>query len=478
MMKKTIAAVIIATAPTAANAIDFFIPLTAPATSLNTNEATNPFLLPTGWVATKVTDRTTLSSQAGFLSTFGSWDMMNIGGISNEFIYIPMEVGTGAGVVRYDRDTGLSTTLLGGNNTGSFSSTPGTWDPLSDDFGAIDPAVITPTNTLVVAEEWSGNGRIFEISNQETATGPTDTSVTWLSNIPSVSHEGIKFDSLGRMYFIDENSSGSLYRMTPTVAGDLTLGKVEVMKVDGFGGLPSFEPTGEAGRTGAGEWIEIVDKDGNATTTANPFDFNNRGGRAAADEAGATPFGRPEDLEIATLANGNEAIFMATTSENIVWSIELDADGNEGVNVTEFTNSLMTPSSQSNPVGAGASAAVYGMNRVDNLAFELGPNGEIQLFVVEDQNPSDIWVATDADGDGVADIIDLFASLGPFGSEATGFIVDPRGGYLVNVQHPSSANDALWSITQVAAIPVPAAVWLFGSGLLMLLGISRRKRAA
>jgi hypothetical protein len=369
MMKKTIAAVIIATAPTAANAIDFFIPLTAPATSLNTNEATNPFLLPTGWVATKVTDRTTLSSQAGFLSTFGSWDMMNIGGISNEFIYIPMEVGTGAGVVRYDRDTGLSTTLLGGNNTGSFSSTPGTWDPLSDDFGAIDPAVITPTNTLVVAEEWSGNGRIFEISNQETATGPTDTSVTWLSNIPSVSHEGIKFDSLGRMYFIDENSSGSLYRMTPTVAGDLTLGKVEVMKVDGFGGLPSFEPTGEAGRTGAGEWIEIVDKDGNATTTANPFDFNNRGGRAAADEAGATPFGRPEDLEIATLANGNEAIFMATTSENIVWSIELDADGNEGVNVTEFTNSLMTPSSQSNPVGAGASAAVYGMNRVDNLAF-------------------------------------------------------------------------------------------------------------
>ena len=169
---------------------------------------------------------------------------------------------------------------------------------------------------------------------------------------------------------------------------------------------------------------------------------------------------------------------MATTSENIVWSIELDADGNEGVNVTEFTNSLMTPSSQSNPVGAGASAAVYGMNRVDNLAFELGPNGEIQLFVVEDQNPSDIWVATDADGDGVADIIDLFASLGPFGSEATGFIVDPRGGYLVNVQHPSSANDALWSITQVAAIPVPAAVWLFGSGLLMLLGISRRKRAA
>ena len=477
-MKKTIAAFLIATAPTAANAIDPFIPLTAPATSFNTNEATNPFLLPTGWIATKVTDRNTLNNQAGFQSTFGSWDMMDIGGASNQFIYIPMEVGRGAGVVRYDRDAGLSTTLLGGNNTGVFSSTPGSWSATDDDFGAIDPAVITPSNTLVVAEEWTGNGRMFEISNQETATGPADTSVTWLSNIPSVSHEGIKFDSLGRMYFIDENASGSLYRMTPTVAGDLTLGKVEVMRVAGFAGDPSFAPTGQAGRTGAGEWIEIVNKDGNATTTANPFDFTTRGGRAAADEVGATPFGRPEDLEIATLANGKEAIFMATTSENIVWSIELDADGNEGVNVTEFVNSLVTLSSQSSPVGVGAADPFYGMDDVDNLAFEVGPNGEIQLFIVEDENPSDIWVATDANGDGVAEIVDLFASLGVPGSEATGFIVDPRGGYLVNVQHPSSANDALWSITRVSAVPVPAAAWLFGSGLLALLGISRRKKAA
>lgn len=265
--------------------------------------------------------------------------------------------------------------------------------------------------------------------------------------------------------------------MTPTVAGDLILGKVEVMRVAGFAGDPSFAPTGQAGRTGAGEWIEIVNKDGNATTTANPFDFTTRGGRAAADEVGATPFGRPEDLEIATLANGKEAIFMATTSENIVWSIELDADGNEGVNVTEFVNSLVTLSSQSSPVGVGAADPFYGMDDVDNLAFEVGPNGEIQLFIVEDENPSDIWVATDANGDGVAEIVDLFASLGVPGSEATGFIVDPRGGYLVNVQHPSSANDALWSITRVSAVPVPAAAWLFGSGLLALLGISRRRKA-
>lgn len=135
-------------------------------------------------------------------------------------------------------------------------------------------------------------------------------------------------------------------------------------------------------------------------------------------------------------------------------------------------NSLTTPGNLSSPVGVGANDTVYGIDHVDNLAVEFGPNGELQLFIVEDENPSDIWVATDADGDGVAEIVDLFASLGVPGSEATGFIIDPRGGYLVNIQHPGSGNDALWSITRTAAVPVPAAVWLFGSGLVGLIGLA------
>ena len=477
-MKNTLIAIIIATVSTTAHAIDPFTPLPAPANSGNTSEATNPFLLPAGWIANKVTDRFTLNSQTGFQSTFGSWDMIDIGGNNNEFVYIPMEVGRGAGVVRYNRDTTISTTLLGGNNTGVFSSTPGSWSATDDDFGAIDPAVITPMRTLVVAEEWSGNGRMFEISNPGTATGVADASVNWLSNIPSVSHEGVKFDTQGRMYFIDEYFSGSLYRMTPNTAGDLTAGKVEVMKVDGFTGNAAAGGTGQAGRTGTGAWVAIVDTDGNVLTDADPFDFTARGGRTAADELGATPFGRPEDLEIGTLANGNQAVFMATTDENIVWSIELGADGNEGVNVTKFVDSRTTPSSQLSPVGEGVNDTFYGLDDVDNLAMEIGPNGELQLFIIEDENPSDIWVATDADGDGVADIIDLFASLGVAGSEASGFIVDPRGGYLVNIQHPSSGNDALWSITQASVIPVPAAAWLFGSALLGLIAITRRKKTS
>jgi hypothetical protein len=45
---------------------------------------------------------------------------------------------------------------------------------------------------------------------------------------------------------------------------------------------------------------------------------------------------------------------------------------------------------------------------------------------------------------------------------------------------PGCQSNIFWdniSITaDVAAVPVPAAVWLFGSGLLGLIGVARRKK--
>ena len=38
-----------------------------------------------------------------------------------------------------------------------------------------------------------------------------------------------------------------------------------------------------------------------------------------------------------------------------------------------------------------------------------------------------------------------------------------------------SANNASFYSMSVAAVPVPAAVWLFGSGLIGLIGVARRK---
>jgi len=56
---------------------------------------------------------------------------------------------------------------------------------------------------------------------------------------------------------------------------------------------------------------------------------------------------------------------------------------------------------------------------------------------------------------------------------------DSGSNLLVNSEESSNPRFA-WAVHEgdVGAVPVPAAVWLFGSGLLALVGIARRKKAA
>lgn len=483
-MKKTVLASVIAAACANAYAIEPFTPLNAPAA------LDNSWDVAPGWQATKLIDRNTMESYYGtgagaqpggeFQDTFGNWDMLDVSA-DGRHIYLPYEVRTGAGVTRYDRFTGESVTLMGGNATGVFETNPASWSADNDDFGAFDPAVLTPSGSLVVGEEWSGNGRLFEVLNPRTAANKSNANARWLSNIPSVSHEGVRFDSNGSMYFVDENNSGSIYRMTPNTAGDYSSGKVEVL-VDSDGvhnaaaGYWDAANQAAGARTGAASWVEMVDTAGNpTTTTSNPFDFTSRGGRAAADELEGTPYGRPEDAVIGTV-NDQEILYFATTSENILYGVNLTTD-----EVFEAINSDVTPDTLgNNPVGAGAGDdATYGLDDPDNVEVTYGPNGELQLWAIEDEGPGDIWMGQDNDADGIMDEVSLFASNGFEGSEPTGLRVDPlTGGFLVNVQHPADGNDSLWAITPAPApVPVPAAAWLFGSALLGLVGAARRKRA-
>ena len=473
--KKSLIAAIVTAAAGSAHAVPALTgtnALTAPASAANTNESTNPFLLANGWKQELVVDVNTLDAQftaAGdtYPATFRNWDMIDFGGASSEFIYIPHEVGAGGGVTRYNRTSGDAALLLVGNNSGSFESDPAAWNPQSDDFGGVDPAVTTPAGTLVVAEEWSGNGRMFELLNPTTATGAGDASWRWLSNLPAVSHEGVKFDSTGNMYFIDENNSGSVYKFVPTTAGDYSAGQTFVLRdtdaVDseaaGNWNSVSYD------RTGSALWVALTDANGMALTATDPFDFsgdgNNRKGRFAADELGATPFGRPEDLEIGVLANGKEVLYLATTSEQKVYSFELVNDMD--VITREFLTATGTVDYSGNPIGVSCNASSYGLCSPDNLAVDAEGN----LYIIEDQAIGDIWQAIDNDRDGVADVVGLLASLGPFGSEPTGFIMDPNDAqtFYVNIQHPTSGNDALWKLSYV---PTPSAALLLLAGLPLL----------
>jgi len=83
-----------------------------------------------------------------------------------------------------------------------------------------------------------------------------------------------------------------------------------------------------------------------------------------------------------------------------------------------------------------------------NINFNWGATNGIDVFLVWDV-VGNTYTSTDVDGDG---ILGLGMVDGPFPAFSANF--------------------------DMQAVPVPAAVWLFGSGLLGLVGVARRKKAA
>lgn len=400
--------------------------------------ADDPFLLSSGLTATLITDRGTLEAQ-GLPPTFGNWDMSAFDA-SSQSIYIPAEVGSGAGVFRYDVKKGTFKVLMEGNNTGVRTADAVDFDASNDDFARLDPATATPFGSVLTGEETSG-GRLFEIRNPK--SNGKKIHVEFLGKVPSVAHEGLRFDSQGNLYFVDEFNSGSVYKFLPRSRGNLKVGQSFVLVVDDYDGDASLDYNAGtnvgAARTGLAHWEPLTDEDGNALPgVSDPFAFvSTTGGRNAADSVGGTPYGRPEDITMTTLGNGNEIVYFTATSEDAVYGIELLDDTNAMVRifVDRDTVDLATGAAVGSP-----------FNNPDNLA--TGADGSI--YIVEDQEVpvSDIWKAFDADNDGVAESIGRWLSLGIPGAEPTGLEQDPNdpNRFIVNIQHPDSGNDALWEI--------------------------------
>lgn len=418
----------------ATHAAPFPLPASAPITTVGENTA--PFLLSDGLTQSLITNRTILTAK-GLPTTFGLWDMSAFDK-NSKYVFIPSEVATGAGVFRYTLKTGKFKTLLLGDNTGIRTADPALFNPLVGDYGRLDPATTTPWKTLLVGEE-NGGGRLFEIRNPN-SNG--QIIVNWVSSIPGVAHEGLRFDKDGNLYFIDEDNSGSIYKFVPSKKKSLKTGQTFVLKVTGFTGAAnevwnSATNTGTV-RTGAAIWVPMTNKNGVPLTVANPFVYvTAAGGRIAADELVGTPFGRPEDMTFKTLANGNEAFIFSATSENTLYKVELTGANTATVgvfmdrNTTDLATGLAVGSAYASPdnVATGADGTIYALE-------DLEPNG------------GDIWKAIDADNDGVAESMGRWASLGVTGSEPTGLEQDPNDPkrFIVNVQHPASGNDALWEI--------------------------------
>lgn len=242
--------------------------------------------------------------------------------------------------------------------------------------------------------------------------------VTARPQLGALAHEGLEIDAQGNVYVIDEYKTGSIYRFVPSKYGDLSEGKLYALKVD------------SETKTGVAKWVTL--------------DMNLAQVRArdAAVAAGATPYCRPEDME-----RIGDTLYVALTCEDV-----RDANSTKGSGAV-LAVTLGEQPNVSYFVGAGTTIpienreqGITGLKGPDNLA--AGPDG--RLWIVEDNVPSDIWVAEpDRNGDGRADGVSLFASLQDPWAEGSGlyFSLDHKTLY-VNVQHSRTGNDKTIAITR------------------------------
>lgn len=281
------------------------------------------------------------------------------------------------------------------------------------DWEALDGIVRTPWGTLLVGEETGAvklpdpevpqarHGLVYEIS----LDGPTRVkTVTARPLLGAMSHEGIALDDRGWVYLVDEYAAGGIYRFVPDRHGDLSSGELYALVLDADG----------TERTGPAHWLKLE----RAAVQVSA--------RAAAAAAGASTWNRPEDLE-----RIGDTLYVAVTGEHSVLAVSLG----ERPRVSRFVS----------PANADRPGATF--RQVDNLA--AGPDG--RLWMIEDNIPSDIWVADpDRDGDGTADRVRLFASFNDGAAEGTGIYFGQAPHTLfVNLQHTADGNDRTLAIRRV-----------------------------
>jgi uncharacterized protein len=379
-----------------------FTPLPNSAVCTPGGNATQPFLLPAGYAQTII-------AREGDGGTLDLWDMHTqneTGPNAGRFVYRTHEVGSNGEVSVTDLET----------NTTRVLAQRADWERL-------DGIAWTPWGTLLIAEEVTTStlkdptlpaalaGHVYEI---DPATG----AAVLRAAIGSRSHEGLRFDSQGNLYGISESSpptGGYIYKFVPDTRGDLSTGQLYALKVTA--------PTGD--RTGEAVWVPL-------DRTAVRLDSD-----GAATAAGATGYGRPEDVEITTSTGNNQGganvLYVAITSEDRVIGINLrEAAGGGSDHSTAFVYDYVR-------VGINAPGGNV-FDSPDNLALDRSGN----LFITEDPstNPigqgADIWAAPPSSGGPgqPSEPIERFASLTDCTGEPTGIYFDQRAWALfVHAQH-------------------------------------------
>jgi sugar lactone lactonase YvrE len=361
----------------------------------------------------------------------GNYDMHTAnetGPDAGRYLFTVFETGQ-AGIQRTDLRTMITTTIW---------SSPDPAPALTSHV-AFDASRWTPWGTFLTAEEsWSDPGanptsiygRLFEVTNP--LADPADINFVHREVLPRVSHEGLAFDKKNNLYFIDERNNSHIFKFTSArpdaTNGDdfFAAGQTFVLRV----GDGTVEEA-----TGAATWVPLTDLYGaplpGAVVIIDPNGKKAIDGRATPNLPAflGTDFDRPEDMEIKTLRNGKQLLFVATTTNHKVFAIDLRSN-----TVKLFADRNTIDMATGLPVGTAFTSP-------DNLAIDAKGN----MYIVEDEpgGVEDIWFAKDENNDGVAEAIGKWASLSTVGAESTGLYFDKFKANVayVNVQHPSSGVD-------------------------------------
>ena len=402
--------------------------------------------LETGFEQFHILDAAALAADPDVESA-GPWGIPVV--TDSEFVYLPDSVGPGAGLSRYDLVQGDFVSGLQGNGTGVYESSAANWQAHNDDFGGLGSVASTNHGTLL-AGELTGNGRLFEWNDPFLSKAETPDLV-WRDAVPSVSHSGLVETSTGEIYFVDSDTSGSIYKFVPTTVGDLSAGQTFVLSVDAYAASASateaalaWDDTLNVGltRTGAATWEPITDAAGVPLTTTDPFDFNARGGRAAADELVATPFGSPHGL---ATSSAETYLLVAAAEEDIVYAVDIAAAFPV---VTEFVSPTTIDASDNMAVGSDFAEPIS--PAVDNQG---------NIFLAEGGALGNVWMVLDSDDNGVAESVSLVSTL-PEGAY-TGLAANPEQPMSFYASVNTTTQDSVWRIDGPFTAPPPPDINLY-----------------
>jgi Ca2+-binding RTX toxin-like protein len=300
----------------------------------------------------------------------------------------------------------------------------------------------------------SQHGLVYEIVN------PTSSQPVIYARqaLGSMLHQAIAIDSNWNVY-VNDQVRGAIFQFTPGVDPDMDPDFEDESPL-AFGTL-SVLVNDEFDTVGSSFWLpldELVVQD-NVREALDLLEVP--------DGSAIAVYQQPADMEIGRAVIEtefdtwwtdepvfSEILYVAETGDNRVLGVDLNG-------MTDFEGTpFVRVFADISTIDAATDSAV---DAEFSFPADLSVDAHGRVYIGEANFPApgagdpgnDVWVATDLDGDGAADLMGRLASLATRGAAPSGIYVNPLNpsDIYVNVQSPTSGNDAIFVLHQAVSTP-------------------------